>query len=677
MGAIDKIQRALRGEVSLGKVALETVRRTRASLATRSERSNLELIAGAGPKLSQRFQLTYAEDLVTHFRERKKSLCFNAFIDPNAAEVQRDYFPRETRSLVLAANQIVDDHTWPLLGFGERSFGKHIKWRRDPLSGHVWDLEFHRDINLFRNDGSDARVLWELNRLGHFLTLGRAFRVTNDERYSVEFFEQLGDWTRQNPLGLGPNWNCAMEVALRAINLLAAFELFRTSSELTPESLQLLLTLLEQHAEHIRRNLEFSYIATSNHYFTDVVGLLWLGILLPEFQAAEKWKTFGLREMLREMDKQILEDGADFESSTGYHRYILELLLFSFVLCRDHKLQIPQKYWDKLHLMLNYTRAYLRPDFCAPLIGDSDSGQVLPFRRRTAADHAYLLAIGSVLFDDRKLKLNGLTANEELLWTVGPDALRQFDEMKPHDRDDEVHSFEKAGTHVIHDSNFYVCFNTSRAGVNGRGSHGHNDALSFELCFGGRPFIVDPGTYMYTGDLQKRHEFRSTAYHSTVRIDQTEQNTTVVSMPFVRGDEAKPELVSMNSSDESVSLTGRHHGYERLPQPVTHQRTITVHRQESRCVIEDVFHGDGEHEFEIRFHLAPGLDVKSEQNGVLVRDNDSGLALRLRSTVLDVRPKVESQPVSTDYGELTDAFSVSWKYSGKPARLEWQIEGTR
>ena len=138
-----------------------------------------------------------------------------------------------------------------------------------------------------RADGSDVRVLWELNRLGHFLTLARAYSSTKDERYAAEFFAQLQSWIEQNPYGRGPNWNCAMEVALRAINLLAAFEVFRHSPNLDAASLRSFLQLLQQHGNYIQRNLEFSYIATSNHYLSDVVGLTWLGLMLPELRDAE------------------------------------------------------------------------------------------------------------------------------------------------------------------------------------------------------------------------------------------------------------------------------------------------------------------------------------------------------------------------------------------------------
>src|SRR5829696_346428 len=558
MSVLQKIKRAVRGEVKLTTVALEAVRRTRVSLQSRNERASLDKHEPLS--LSPAFARLSAEEMLAHFRGTRAANFFDGFIKHETAEI-------------ISADRIVDRHSWPLLGIGEKCFGKDIQWTRDPLSNYVWPLDYHRDIRLIRADGSDVRVLWELNRLGHFITLARAYSSRNDERYAAGFFAQLQSWAVQNPYGRGPNWACAMEVALRAMNLLAAFEIFHRSLQFDSELLRFLLRLLQQHGDYTQRNLEFSYIATSNHYLSDVVGLLWLGLLLPELRDAEEWRDFGLDQMLREMDKQVLADGADFESSTGYHRFVTELFLYSFMLCRANNVEIEKRYWSRLHQMLVYIRAYVRPDGFAPLIGDTDSGQVLPVLRRRADDHAYLLEIGASVFNDPTLKAEHAVSQ----------------------------AFPEAGTYIMRDRDLYLCFNASDAGINGRGSHGHNDALSIEVSAGGRAFIVDPGTYVYSADLVKRHEFRSTAYHSTVQIDGLEQNTTDLQTPFVIGNEARPRVLEWKTNDDFDKVVAEHYGYS-----VTHRRTVTFDKRERLWLIDDEFFGEGEHVYEARFHFAPG-----------------------------------------------------------------------
>src|SRR5262249_12492147 len=151
---------------------------------------------------------------------------------------------------------------------------------------------------------------------------GRVYAAKHDERLAEEFYRQIASWRTQNPSGAGPNWACAMEVALRATNLLVAFDLFRKSAALDTARMGMMLALFDEHGKHIQRNLEFSYIATGNHYLSDVAGLLWLGVCLPELEDADNWQAFGLKALLREMDKQVLADGAHYESSTGYHRFV-------------------------------------------------------------------------------------------------------------------------------------------------------------------------------------------------------------------------------------------------------------------------------------------------------------------------------------------------------------------
>ena len=593
MSTLRKIKRALRGEVKLTTAVLEALRRTRASLVSRRERAELD-------------------------KQDSLNLC--------SPDRVAKFFPPE---LIEAPEPI--------------TFNEPTEWNRDPRSGYLWPLDYHRDIQLMRSDGSDVRVVWELNRLGHLINLGQAYRLTRDEKYTDQFLTQLHSWSEANPYGRGPNWTCAMEVALRAVNLIVARELFRDSPQLDT---RFLLRLFQQHGNYIRRNLEFSYIATSNHYLSDVAGLLWLGVMAPELRDATRWRDFGLKELLREMDKQVLEDGADFEASTGYHRFVTELFLYSFLLCRVNDIEIGEKYWRKLHSMLLYIRAYLRPDGFAPLIGDTDGGQFLPLQQRRADDHGYLLEIGADVFNDPSLC----------------------------DPEPGSKAFPQAGIYIMRHDDLYLCFNASGAGINGRGSHGHNDALSIEVSAGGVAFIVDPGTYVYSGDLQKRHEFRSTAYHSTVKIDGVEQNTIGRDAPFVIGDEARPRVLLWETEPQIDRIVAEHYGYRRLKHPITHRRTVIFHKPERSWLIEDEFDGAAvDHEFEIRFHFAPGLQVDTDEANLEVRDPHTDLTLHVRSLSLAVSPALEQQFTSRNYGELQESFTACWRFSGPPRKLSWKL----
>jgi len=600
---LNKVKRALRGEVKLTTIVREVARRRHAAAMSRRERAALH--TDRGLKLKGAFAEMSSAGLLSHFRNKGPIRLFFEFaLNPSPLTHARGSAKSE--------------------------------WRRDPTSGYEWPLDYHRDIKLLRSDGSDIRILWELNRLGHLLRLSNA----------TEFLAELQSWHDQNPYARGPNWTCAMEVALRAMNILVAFENFRTSSQLNAEDLSFILRLLQQHGQYIHDNLEFSYIATSNHYLSDVTGLLWLGVMLPELRNADEWREFGLKELLREMDKQVLADGADYESSTGYHRFVTELYLYSFMLCRAHDITIDQKYWNKLHQMLRFIHGYLRPDGLAPLIGDTDGGQVLPIEPHHANDHAYLLNIGAEVFNDPDLNTP----------------------------DESSRVFPDAGLYIMRSGDCYLCFNASGIGINGRGSHGHNDALSIEVCAHGRPFIVDPGTYVYSADLQMRHLFRSTAYHSTVKIDGEEQNTTDADMPFVIGNEAQPRVLEWQSTPDYDKVVAEHYGYRRLPASVTHRRTVTFNKLDCSWLIDDEFLGDARpHELEAWFHFVDGLQLNVRGREIEARDKTRDTGLVVRSLSLDEPPSLVQQHVSRDYGELIDSVSACWRVTGRVSKLSWEI----
>ena len=622
-------------------------------------------------RLAPEFERKSGAELLEHFRTRESPRLFRGF------EEEGGVYPSSKREELMTEARAVVAHRWPLLGYGARELGERVDWLREPASGVRWPLGFHGDVRLVRGDGSDVRLLWELNRLGHLLTLARAYAAGGGEGLAEEFFTQLEGWVAQNPAGQGPNWACAMEVALRAVNLLAAVRLFRRSPSLNDERLASLLALFEAHGRHVRRNLEYSYIATGNHYLSDVAGLLWLGLLLPELREAGAWREFASRELLRELERQVLPDGVDWESSTNYHRFAAEIFLYTFLLCRENGFDVGAGAWAKVRAMLEYVRAYLRPDGHAPLVGDADGGQFLPLVRRRADEHAYLLSVGAAVFREPRFKVLA-EAPEEVFWLLGAEGVRAYEELQTADAPTSQ-AFKDAGVCVLREADLYLHLNAGGAGLEGRGAHGHNDALSIEVSACGVSFIADPGTYVYTSDPRARHAFRSTAYHSTVEVDGAEQNTTPQSAPFYNGAEARPRLLDFAVLAESDAVVAEHHGYERLAAGlVTHRRAVMFARAGRYWVVMDFLKGAGTHDFRFVFHAAPGREVSVRGSSVEILDAASGARLFIVPFAELGEATVEQRWSSRDYGSKEESSAAVWKMrAAAPLSIHWLLVPVR
>ena len=188
-------------------------------------------------------------------------------------------------------------------------------------------------------------------------------------------------------------------------------------------------------------------------------------------------------------------------------------------------------------------------------------------------------------------------------------------------------------------------------------------------------FICDPGTYIYSADLRERHLFRSTAYHSTVEVDETEQNSTDTALPFVIGDEAHPRVVRWETGVERDIIIAEHDGYKRLAQPVTHRRTVRFEKRERLWIVEDSLSGEGEHVFRFRFHFAEGVDMSVRADGIaLACDKMTGARLFVVALDASAAPEFEPRFTSRDYGARSASVSACWTIRATvPLTLRWAI----
>jgi hypothetical protein len=122
---------------------------------------------------------------------------------------------------------------------------------------------------------------------------------------------------------------------------------------------------------------------------------------------------------------------------------------------------------------------------------------------------------------------------------------------------------------------------------------------------GGRDFIIDGGSYLYTPFPDIRNDFRSTKAHNTLILNGLEQNDWADGLVglFSMRDKAQARVLKLDTQ----YLMGEHYGFG----PV-HRREFKI--EGSSLVVEDIL--DTNQANEIVLNLAPEVEILSlEKHG--------------------------------------------------------------
>jgi hypothetical protein len=587
------------------------------------------------------------QQLAAYLKQRDEPKFFLDQRDQNSyVDTIRQHYPAAMQATIAQADQICA-HVFDLLGYRQLQLSSKINWNSDPRFGGYW-YGYYLKLNYMNpDDDSDIRIAWELSRCQHFITLGRAYWYTRDEKYAKEFVDQLQDWLEANPPQWGINWLCTMEVALRSISWIRAYYFFLDSPSFTPDIQIKLIKSLIQHARHILSNLEGNpYGRFGNHYVSNGLGLFCLGLFFRDFKMGAKWLAEGLRILWRETEKQIYPDGVDYEQSVDYHRQVLEFLLAVIILCRKNHISVPAPVEQRVEKMLEFSKACTRPDGSTPMIGDADNGS---FWSQGSTGHPACLAAGAVLFARPDFKTAAEAFPEAAFWLLGHEGLEAYKGLTLVNNKKHIEStaFEQAGFYVMRNKDVHLVLHCGKYGL-----HGHNDILGFDLFAHGQLFIADPGTYNYTGSYEWRNYFRSTFSHNTVRVDEQETHPLSLETIWFVEDENKYRVINWATSQEYDFFDAEHYCYHRLTGKVTHRRQVLFVRHEGYFIINDILTGSAAHQLEQVFNLAP-VQVELSPAGVASCSNAQGASLL-------IIPDNKDQPEA----RLLDSW-ISYVYGAK------------
>ena len=602
---------------------------------------------------SKQASLPSDEQFARLMQPRVEPRFFGSFAakDETISELRRR-FPDAEKEIINNADRI-SEGTFDLLGLRDLNLGKSIDWHLEPTSGKRTPLCHWSQLNyLDAQLAGDKKITWELNRHQYFITLGRAYWLTGDERYAEVFVSHVTSWMDHNPPKLGINWASSLEIAFRSISWLWSLQFFKESPSLTEALIARMLKFLYLNALHLETFLS-TYFSPNTHLTGEALGLFYIGLLLPEFRDAERWRALGLEILEAQLPRHVQADGVYFEQSSYYHRYTTDFYIHLAVLLQMNSLNSPRQLKPKLELLLDHLMYITRPDGTTPLFGDDDGGRLVMLDSRPANDFRSLLSTGAALFNRPDYKFVSGGAAEETLWLLGPEGLRSFDHIQAQQPAKESVEFREGGYYVMRDgwssTSNYLLFDCGPHGMANCG-HAHADALAIDLAANGRTLLVDPGTFTYTGAREMRDWFRSSTAHNTLTVDRN--SSSIPGDTFSWKTITAGERLAWIEQPRFTFVSGRHWGYEQLSQPGSHTRSILFLKHDY-WIVRDRVELAGKHQVDLWFHFDSGTSPVLREDDLRQYVQENGL--KISSFAPGGRWTTEEGWVSHCYGERAPA----------------------
>lgn len=460
----------------------------------------------------------------------------------------------------------------------------------------------------------------DLNRFSFLQPLVEAYLATGDERFSRQAVMLILDWIAKSDVsrcfaGSPYVWGSYLNNAIHCQVWCARLAPLIAADQVAPvELLRVLKSLHDQ--------LAYLEIVTNRHAGNwptiGLQGMLQSLAAFPVFRDTDRWADYAVSALRSQIAEQVLPDGVQDELTPHYHRVVVNNLLSALRALRVLQRDLDPQTRQTLGKMLHYVQQTTVPDGSKQVaFNDSDPGSPGNYTPRLAE--------------------LGLTEFLTPPSSLGPEA------------------FPYAGTAFLRQrqdqGNLYLAFD---AGPYGR-SHQHEDKLGFWLFAYGRNLLVDPGRHLYDGSSRSYYAYlRSTAAHSTIRIDGQDQHsagrrdTWIARQPLDLGWQAADgELRARGVYDLGY---GRDNGIT-----VVHQREI-VFVQERCWIVFDLVTGDGEHGIESRFQFAPG-ELRVEGSSARTCFDDANLLLVAAPSAPFAEIRIEQGQQNPRRGWYSDSYN--------------------
>lgn len=470
------------------------------------------------------------------------------------------------------------------------------------------------------NPSKDLEWLILLHKFYYLKDLAGAYDYTQDERYAEKWVSLIDSWIAQVPDGFIDSQVTGRRLQQWLLSYHTFVTLWR-SPTITTAFFERFMSSVNSQTHHLCTHLT----PEGNHRTLELYAIFLVAVTFPELRSAAWFLEFSSQKLVENMRQDLLPDGVHRELSTDYHHTVLKNYLRFRGLALLNQIALPAACDALLKQAIAFSYTVHKPDGFIPAINDGDCNSYLPLLK----------------------KANIYCPDEHLRYIIS----KGEEGTPPVQRS---RGFADSGYYVLrsdwsvkpYDDALYLFFDCAPLGF---GSHGHYDALNFELAAFGHSLIVDPGRYTYSEQASDgvnwRRYFKETAGHNTVVVDGLNQ------MPYRCERPVDPEPDT--SLKQFVSTTGFDflHGQVISHQyPVAHERMIFFMLPEY-WIVTDLLRTEGNHDYDLYFHLAS----RAQDEANMVSNEDCTIIhspnlLIAQAHSADTKVAIEQGYVSPEYG---------------------------
>ncbi|MEQ3664518.1 heparinase II/III family protein [Olleya sp.] len=514
----------------------------------------------------------------------------------------------------------------------------HTERALDHLAKFEANAQWKLPFNYQNGQPVNAYALRHLARQHKMIDIGYYYFYQNKNQKYLDYFTQqlasLNLALANNQFETIPDGNGVYEAfrsGYRVINWLQLHSLFLGQSGYSDQEQLVTIATFLQHAQHLfENNQEF---VPGNHQTRGLTALAMIAIILKDFEGADQWYNHAMTLLGAHLDKEINNDGFQFERTVHYHISDIGTYYYVYQLAKKSKLPIDAVWESKLKSLFTTLSKIAFPDKSAPVLSDDTD---TPWAETN--DISGAMTLGYLLFENPEI---GYFATDQLstkfYWTASQ---TQLDKLK-----NKQSSPPKALSLDFPDTGYYIMregwdkhdnMMVISAGVDPiKPDHQHGDVLGVQAMSNGK--VVLPN-YQVRYSLSDLELFKNSMTKNVALVDDQLLGKQYTSNKGGSGfgkfkKIAQPKTLTWFNNDVMDVFVGTHDGFNNIG--VDYVRQVIAIKKEF-WIVKDNFKSESNHTYK---QVWQGHYTKENGPNLLRAsfDNGSGLDILQLNTIDSVK----------------------------------------